>query len=158
MSKASSSLCTAACENLSTISSLHSLSETVFLASLTLLWLISTNHAWHLLYSSAIAGVICYIYAITVTQIRLYIREGVLSTIFFKYFTVFCNFSKRLPKRFVMCGWNYYKKLSTGCGNISPTVKQYSLKLRYICGQMRYTPACAICPSDEKIIPDVPHL
>ena len=81
-----------------------------------------------------------------------------MSTIFFKYFTVFCNFSKRLPKRFVMCGWNYYKKLSTGCGNISPTVKRYSLKLRYICGQMRYTPACAICPSDEKIIPDVPSL
>ena len=47
-----SALCTTSLENVSAISGLHSLSETVLLLSLTLFRLISSKHVWHLLADS----------------------------------------------------------------------------------------------------------
>ena len=47
-----SALCTTSLQNVSAVSSLHSLSETVLLLSLTLFRLISSKHVWHLLADS----------------------------------------------------------------------------------------------------------
>ena len=49
VSQSLSALCTTSLENVSAVSGLHSLSETVLLLSLTLFRLISSKHVWHLL-------------------------------------------------------------------------------------------------------------